>query len=276
VGQEARVRRAFVVVLAALALAAPAAAAPPVTHETALAPREALFGDAVEARADVVVDPARVDPSAVRVHVDFRPYRVAATAVTRRAAGDLVRIRFAYRLECLVKACLPKGPERTVSFRPLRITWGNRTQTTFWPNLRIASRIDPRDLSRPTLRSEALHQPAVTWGVRPSRASALLAVAALLLLAYPALLLVRRLRRLWALWRTTRLERLTPLERALELLRRAAAGDQSDSGRLALERVARELGDSELGGDARRLAWSRSQPDSQSMESLRTRVEDAG
>jgi hypothetical protein len=268
--------RRAVAVVAALAVAAPAAAAPPVSYQTALAPREALFGDTVEARADVVVDPTQTDPRAVRVHVDFRPYRVAATTVTRRAAGDLVRVRFAYRLECLLKACLPKGPERTVTFRPLRITWGNRTQTTFWPNLRLASRLDPRDLSRPTLRSEALRQPAVTWGVRPSVATALLVGGALLLLAYPALLVAHWLRRLWRLWRTTRLERLTPLERALELLRRASAGEQSDRSRLALERVARELGDDELGSDARRLAWSRPQPDSQSMDSLRTRVEDAG
>lgn len=273
-------RRVVVIVLGALglalALAAPASAAPPVSYQTTLAPREALFGDPVDAHVDVVVDPARVDPRAVRVHVDFRPYRVASGAVTRRSAGDLVRIRFAYRLDCLVKACLPKGPERTVSFRPLRITWGNRTQTTFWPNLRIASRIDPRDLSRPTLRSEALSQPRVTWGVRPQVATRLLVAGALLLLAYPALLGVRVVRRRWRIWRTTRLERLTPLERALELLRRAAAGDEADRGRLALERVARELGDDELGSDARRLAWSRAQPDSQSMDSLRTRVEDGG
>jgi hypothetical protein len=272
------VRRGVLIAVAApaFALAAPAAAAPPVSYQTALAPREVLFGDPVEARADVVVDPGRVDPRAVRVHVDFRPYRVASAAVTRRAAGDLVRVRFAYRLDCLAKACLPKGPERTVSFRPLRITSGNQTQTTFWPNLRLASRIDPRDLSRPTLRSEALRQPPVTWGVRPRVATGLLVAAALLLLAYPALLAVRALRRRLRVWRTTRLERLTPLERALELLRRAAAGDEADRGRLALERVARELGDDELGSDARRLAWSRPQPDSQSMDSLRTRVEDAG
>jgi hypothetical protein len=270
------VRRVVVIVLAALALAAPAPAAPPISYQTSLAPREALFGDRVDAHADVVVDPARVDPRAVRVHVDFRPYRVASSFVTRRAAGDLVRVRFAYRLDCLVKACLPKGPERTVSFRPLRITSANRTQTTFWPNLRLASRIDPRDLSRPTLRSEALRQPPVTWGVRPRLATGLLVAAALLLLAYPALLAARALRRRWRIWRTTRLERLTPLERALELLRRAAAEDESERGRLALERVARELGDDELGSDARRLAWSRAQPDSQSMDSLRTRVEDSG
>jgi len=121
-----------------------------------------------------------------------------------------------------------------------------------------------------------LRQPPVTWRVRPRVATGFLVAAALLLLAYPALLAARALRRRWRIWRTTRLERLTPLERALELLRRAAAGDEAERGRLALERVARELGDDELGSDARRLAWSRAQPDSQSMDSLRTRVEDGG
>ena len=267
-------RRALLVALAALAFAAPAHAASPVSYRTTFEPREALFGDGIDARADVVVDPGRVDPGAVRVHVDFRPYRLASSEVTRRDAGGLVRLRFLYRLECLAKSCLPKGPERTIRFRPARITWGRQTATTFWPPVRLASRIDPRDVTRRALRSEVIRQPAITWAVRPAVAIGGILLAGALLLAYPGLLALRAARRGWYVWRASRLERLTPLERALELLRRAAAGAEGERSRRALERVARELGDHELGEDARRLAWSRSQPDAQAMESLRTRVED--
>jgi Flp pilus assembly protein TadB len=116
----------------------------------------------------------------------------------------------------------------------------------------------------------------MTWGVRPSVAIALLVGAAALLLVFPAVLALGLGRRLWRRWRKSRLERMTPLQRSLELLKRAAAGGEAQPSRRALERVARELGDNELGADARRLAWSRSRPDAQSMDSLRDRVEDGG
>ena len=45
-----------------------------VSYRATLAPREAFFGDPVEAKVDVVVDPRTVDPSRIRVHTDFRPY----------------------------------------------------------------------------------------------------------------------------------------------------------------------------------------------------------
>ncbi len=271
--QARRVRRVTVAIFTTLAFAAPAQAATGVSYRATFSPREALFGDPIAARVDVVVDPHVVDPAGVRVHVDFRPYSAAPPRVTRRRVAGLARVEFVYRLECLVRRCLPKGPDRTFVFAPVRITAGNRTETFFWPHLHVSSRVDPRDLARPTPRSDVVRQPPVTWRVKPDAAVAVLVGAALLLLAYPALLVVRASRRRWRLWRASRLERLTPLERALELLRRAAgAGDERS--RLALERVARELGGHALGDDARRLAWSRPQPDAESMDTLRTEVED--
>ncbi len=264
----------LVVALLALGALVVVPAVGAVSYRATLAPREAFFGDPVEAKVDVVVDPRTVDPSRIRVHTDFRPYEAAPQRVTRRAAAGLVHVQFAYRLTCLVRRCLTNGPERTVSFAPVRVTAGTQTQTLRWPNLRVASRVDPHELSRPTPRSDVVRQPAVTWAVAPGPTTAVLVALALALLAYPAVLVGRAAHRAWVVHRTSRLDRMTPLERALELLRRAG-GQGDDRSRRALERVARELGPDELGEDARRLAWSRPQPDPDSMESLRTRVEDA-
>jgi hypothetical protein len=263
------------VVLAGLVAPGSVHAAPPAYRAT-LTPREALFGDPLDARVDVVVDPAGSDPAGVRVRVDVRPYVASPPRVTRSSAGDLVRLTFAYHLRCLAKACLPGGPERTLEFPPVRISWGNRTDALRWPKLQLGSRVDPKDLAHPVPRSEVVRQPPVTWGVRPSLAIGALVGGAVLLLVFPAVLAFGFGRRLWRVWRTSRLERMTPLERALELLKRAAAGEEPESSRRALERVARELGDDDLGADARRLAWSRTGPDPQAMETLRGRVEDGG
>lgn len=272
-------RVALLVALAAVtAASAQAAVGTGVSYRATLSPREALFGDPLDARVDVAVDRARVAPSSVRVHIDLRPYKVVSTTRVERAAGGVTRVAFGYRLLCLETKCLPGAPERTLKFAPVRISWrdvdGRRqTQSLLWPPLRQASRVDPRDLTEPTLRSDVVRQPAVTWGVQPSLVVALLLLAAAALLAYPALLVFRWGRRRWHVMRTSRLERLSPLERALELLRRAAAGGEDARNRRALERVARELRGHELGDDAERLAWSRPEPEADDMESLRARVE---
>jgi hypothetical protein len=276
------VRRVLVLALVVAAVIAPAAAAGErtgVSFRATLAPREALWGDVVRGRVDVVVEPALADPDSVRVHVDLRPYSVVSTTVTRDREGSLVRVTNRYRLRCLERPCLPGRPERLIDFRPVRITWADRggrtqTQTIFWPPLELASRVNPKDLAEPVLRSEVARQPPVTWRVRPSLAIGGLLVVAGLLLLYPVLLVARLARRGWYVWRTSRLERLSPLERALELLRRAAHGGEDERSRLALERVSRELEGHELGEHASRLAWSRPAPERDDMETLRERVEE--
>jgi hypothetical protein len=275
------VRRAGLAAVAALVLAVPAHAQEGgVSFRATYSPREVLFGDAVDARVEVVVERSIVGPDGVRVHADFRPYVPVTTARTVRRAGRFTRVEYRYRLVCLRKRCLPNGAERTIAFAPVRITWHRdgraETQTIRWPSLRLASRLDPRDLSEPTLRSDVVRQPPVTWGIDPKHAViGLLAVAALLL-AYPFAVAVRLLRRALYVVRTRRFDRLSPLERALELLRRAAADEDGAPSRRALERVARELREDPLGEDARKLAWSRPRPRPEEMESLRSRVEGGG
>jgi hypothetical protein len=272
------VRRAALAAVAALVLAAPAhAQGSGVSYRATLAPREALFGDALDARVDVVVERALVAADTVRVHTDFRPYVAVTTRRTERPAGEFTRVEYRYRLLCLRKRCLPNGEERTIKFAPVRITWHGegttQTQSILWPSLRLASRLDPVQLSEPTLRSDVVRQPAVTWGVDPKQAVVILLAVAALLLAYPLVLAVRLARRGWYVLRTRRFERLSPLERALELLGRAAATGESEPRRRALERVARELHGHPLGEDARKLAWSRPRPAPEEIESFRSRVE---
>ena len=139
--------------LLALTFAAPAHGAP-LSYRLTLAPREALFGDAVTAEVDVVVRPEQVSPSSIRIHTDFRPYRVVRATVIRADAGKLDRVVYRWRLECLTRACLPHGPEQAVQFRPVRVTWGVRTETAFWPPLRLAwSRAQPEPDDMDMLRT---------------------------------------------------------------------------------------------------------------------------
>jgi hypothetical protein len=277
------VKRVLAIAALALAPAGPAAAASGtgVSYRATLAPREALFGDALDARVDVVVDPTLASPSSVRVNVDLRPYRAVSVRRSEDPAGGLTRVQFRYRLLCLRRPCLPNGPERTFRFAPVRIGWRGtdgrpQVQAIFWPPLRLASRLDPKDLRELTMRSDVVRQPPVTWGVQPGTAIAVLLLAAAALLVYPMVLVVRAARRGWYRLRTSRLERMTPLERALELLRRATARGEDAQSRRALERLARELHGEPLAADAERLAWSRPRPEQDEIETLRTRVEGDG
>ena len=64
---------------------------------------------------------------------------------------------------------------------------------------------------------------------------------------------------------------LTPLERALALVRVAATEDTEDEARKALERLAAELrrtGHPRLTDSARRLAWSQERPSPAAVEEL--------
>jgi hypothetical protein len=66
-------------------------------------------------------------------------------------------------------------------------------------------------------------------------------------------------------------EDVPPLERALALAREASVNGSGADGRKALERLARELGRAgleELGGRARRLAWSPAAPTAAAVEEL--------
>jgi hypothetical protein len=245
-------------------------AAQDVAASTSLEPLAGLFGDALHAEVEVVVDPKRVDPDSVLVSVDFGPLEGPALVVPQRSdAGRSTRIRFRYALFCLREDCRPRSGKHEVKLPPAvvryRLVDGTRQSLRAdWPApVVIASRLTAEGSARPVWRVRE-QPPPVSYRLPPAIVSAagfsiaaLLAFAAVLVIAREVLAFERRRR-------TDPLAGLTPLERALALLARAVADGGTARQRRALDRLARELrrvGDDDLAADARRLAWSRARPD---------------
>jgi hypothetical protein len=242
-----------------------------VAASTSLAPLAGLFGDAVRAEVDVVLDPRRVDPESVLVSVDFGPLEgPALVGPERLEAGRSTHVRFRYELLCLREDCRPRSGKHEIKLAPALVRYRlldgrSRTLRAEWPApVVIASRLTAEGSARPVWRVRE-QPPPVSYRVRPDLAAAagfsiaaLLALGAVLVIATEVLAFARRRR-------SDPLAGLTPLERALALLARAVADGGAARQRRALDRLARELrrvGDDDLAADARRLAWSRARPES--------------
>jgi hypothetical protein len=250
---------------------------------TSLDPQGHLFGERVTARLDIAYDTEQVRPESIRGRPRFGPYTVVATRETRESFGTVARIRREYELDCLTARCL--APKRGFfAFTPVAVQYvtttgpGLQPTSAEWPELRVASRTGARDLERLRLRADVRDLPAVSYRVRPGVvASAGYLLAALAALA-GLLLLARALnaRALLGQALAHRRSRLSPLERALALVRRATERGEADGSRRALERLAGELRRSRSAGlarDASRLAWRRDQPSGDSVDPLSTEVE---
>src|SRR5581483_3547656 len=115
--------------------------------ETRLVPSTHVFGDAVEAQLEVTPDGAHAGDR-IRVETRFAPYRVVATR--REQTGATVR--YAFSLECLERACVPRAAERRLALAPALVHVGDETRTAAWPPLTVASRLAASDLAQPVLR----------------------------------------------------------------------------------------------------------------------------
>jgi hypothetical protein len=248
------------------------AARDPVKVHATLAPRATQFGDRVVAQAELLVDPARVDPGSVRVVTDFSPYRVrGAPTVTRRSQGGLTELRYRWELDCLDRGCLPRETARRIVFAPVRAQYDGGLATSVWPALRVDTRVGPQDLARPALRFDVLPLPKATQRISPGALHLLLLAGAALALLLAAGLLLPELRSLVPAYR--RVDRRTPLERALAHVRASRAQDAPPR-RRALERLAREVDDPELGVRIRELAWSPSSPEGSEMDRVADQIEE--
>ncbi len=254
----------------------PVAPADPVQVHTTLAPRAAQFGDAIVAQADVLVDTARVDPDAVKIVAAFAPYEViGAPTVTRGPAttgggGALTQLRYRWSIDCLARTCLPQQTARRFVFAPVRAEYRGGLATGIWSALRVETRVGAQDLGRPGLRFDVLPLPAATQRVAPGTLHWLLLAAAALAFLGAAALLGPELVALLPSYR--RVDRRTPLERALAHVRSARAQDTPPR-RRALERLAREVDDPELGTRIRELAWSPPTPEEDEMDRLARQAE---
>ena len=243
----------------------------PIVGTALLTPEQHLFGDAVRARVELIVDTTRVDPDSVEIGANFDPYReLGPVEVTRSEDGTLTKLRYDYVLGCLVSQCLPRGTGR-VELGGVAVNYLRRGQsepdaaTVEWVPIRAAGRIDPNELDQAALRSDLRDLSSASYRVSP-RTVELIALVLAALFAVGAAILILRLLPLDRL--ATRLgarfvDKRSPLEQALALVRESAASGSPEEERRALERLAVELRRNRnpaLASDASRLAWSEPAP----------------
>jgi hypothetical protein len=243
----------------------------PIVGTALLTPEQHLFGDAVRARVELIVDGNRVDPDSVEIGANFDPYReLRPVEATRSDDGALTKLRYDYVLGCLVSQCLPQGAGR-VELPGVAVNYLRRgeseaaTATVEWVPIRAAGRIDPNQLDQAALRSDLRDLPSASYRVSPRTVELVALVLAVLFAAGAAILILRLLpldriaTRLGARF----VDKRSPLEQALALVRESAASGSPEEERRALERLAVELRRNRnpaLAGDASKLAWSQPVP----------------
>ena len=266
-----------------------------------LTPRVQLFAEPVVARVDVLVDSERYDPDRVRVAASFAPYeRDGDVVLTRRDQGRYTHLRYEFIVRCLTYECLPEvgggppevqpgglppatqtggfGERKTFTLKAARVLYDDpdkgaqRVRNVSWPVIQSVSRLNLGDTNVAGIgfpfEASVTPLPQASYRISPALFGIGLLIAALALLALPVGLIARSLRRKPPPVVEEEPE-LTPLERALRLVEWACDRDGEER-RAALEALAGALdaGESELGADARRLAWSRVPPAPEAMRRL--------
>lgn len=252
---------------------------------TSFSPQAHLFGERVQARLDILFDRARVPVETVNANPRFAPYTVVSRKVTRETLGAIGRVRYDITLECVTRRCLPPRagvftfPQTGIEYRPRAANVQDPlTASVDWPALRVASRIGPGDLEGLELQADVRELPPLSYRVQPDTVTTvgyglavLLGLLGIALLAQ-ALALPDLIRAALA----RRRARLSPLQRALNLVRRSTAdGDRVDR-RRALDRLAVELRESreaDLARTATSLAWRRREPSRPTVDPLSDDVE---
>jgi hypothetical protein len=254
---------------------------PPVTSLRASAVLAATghrFGDSVRARVDVLVPRRSIDPGGVRLEPFFAPFELVGSIHVERHDGDgTTLLRHTATLRCLARACLPiadtplRLADGAVRFRRLDGTPG--VARFAWQPVPSRSRLGRLDENLLAWRDGT--RPLPVWDYRvPPRVLGLLGAALALVCGLAAAgLLAGALSRLVPERRPV--DRRSLLERALAAVRRAAASDDTNERRRALDLLARELraGARREARAARRLAWSRQTPRGIEMEQLVDSVE---
>jgi hypothetical protein len=246
-------------------------------------PRAHLFGERVTARLDIVFDSTRIEPDSVQATPRFDPFTIASRSESRETLGGTTRVRTEYVLECLTRRCLaPKSgflevPRTRLTYKP-RALPDPLIASIDWPPVRTASRIGASDLEGLELLADVRDVPPVSYRVAPSTLTSL-GYGLAVLLGVTGLLLLSRALALSTLLTSAmarRRARLSPLQRALNLVKRSTEhGERADS-RRALERLAVELRQTEepdLARTATSLAWRRRDPSSPTVGPLSDEVE---
>jgi hypothetical protein len=240
----------------------------PVVGTTQLSRSATLFADPIRASVQVIVDRRRVDPAQVGFTTHFEPFVRTGTRVTRQDSGQLTRLVFSADLICLTNLCLSKDSPAPidVQFPPAEVFYtprngARKTLSLPWFTMTIGPRTNANDLNgadpfrQPRWRATTDPLP-VSFGSSPHTLRVVLFAVSGVLLALGLLALAR-----FVLTGRLRLRPLTPLERAVVLVERAAP--ESPEKRKALELLSHELarsGEPDLALLAKELAWAEPTP----------------
>jgi hypothetical protein len=262
-----------------------------------LTPTAHLFADPVSVRIDAVLDHEHLDPDRIALRASFLPYRIVdGVSRSSREFGRFTRVTFRLTLRCLTVACVPRrlgsvlgaqegrGERRTIRFKPARIVYDDpkspklrHLRRVWWPPLDAISGLSASNTGVPGFGSAPGAEfdaaltplPEPSYRLPPELLGGVLLGGAATLLAFPAGLVARELRR-----RRPEAEaesELPPLARALLLVERARDEGEAAERREALEALAFELdGTSEEGRarEVRALAWSPDDPSPQRISEL--------
>jgi hypothetical protein len=243
---------------------------------TSLTPLTSSFGDEFTATVRVLLDRDRIDPDSIRVLAYFSPFR-DRTTIERIDSGNLTALVYTIKLLCLTISCVP--PEGEANYT---VKWGARITSdhgpvvdVLFPEARIIQRTAVREFTPenagdvetwPPPWRASVSVPEPGYRVSPTRLAWALGILGALLLAGSAAAAWRLLSR----GRLFREPAVSPLDRALSLLRDARTDEER---RAALEALALALDtelDPELAEPARALAWSQSAPSDSKVEELAT------
>ncbi|HEX4324527.1 MAG TPA: hypothetical protein VHZ77_07830 [Gaiellaceae bacterium] len=296
-------RALLAVVLATLAVAAPANATVPPVHGgsilgrnlplkvfASISPPVHLFGDPITVRIAVVADRKWVAPANLRVVAHFAPYRpVAPPTEDRSSNGRLLQMSWTWTLRCLTVECIPQMPSSAFShvffFHPAHIEYLSPTGAVRYSlnarfqRVEVLSQLSPNEIhaiGAHTLiwQDQITPLPTAQYRVSPNLVF-WLALALAVVLGAAGLAVAAR----WALqFRPSRsaqpLRSSSSLERALTLFFWARAHDDETLQRKALERVADELPFDvhDLSETARALAWSPEAPETEEVEEISERA----
>lgn len=251
-----------------------------------------LFAEPVVARLEIVVDRRHLNPDRISPEARFAPYDVKDATRSREDRGRFARLEYAYTLRCLRIACIPeilpsdamddetgRGERRTFDLGSANVVyenWDGQTQTltrVAWPELVSVSRIKQSDVPRYgfVFKTNATPLPEPDYRISPPLLGALLLSAAVALLALPVSLGVTWLRRSRPRPVTHEEPKVSPLERALQLVEWAREQENGTERREALELLAIALDGLEYGDhatNARALAWSPTSPSSERSSQL--------
>jgi len=257
----------------------------PVVMDVSVSPSRYAFGERLVAEIELVIDSTRVDPASVVTAAVFRPFRRLGPRESERLdLGRATVLRFHYLIQCIDRACVPGAAERVIELPTGFVRYSPRqggdvvTLPLEWPAVEVTSNLSPGVRSNAGLRPSALVAQAQADDLPPLRMRGgsrligwlLVGAAALIVLAVGGWLV----RRLWPRRSAPLISEEPeqgPLEVALARIDGALAGGSDEERRAALDVLARRLGEageSDLAGDARRLAWSEAGPQPDLVEAL--------